>query len=85
MLEKPGAQIIAADENQRKQSKLSDHSKSIKRLFLKKIAGDDAKKGKNIDWNTSFNKRSDIRLQEKESNTVFIHQISLMKNIKSKL
>ena len=46
-LEKPGAQNIAACENQGKQCKLSDHWKSIKTLFLKKIiTGDDAKKTK---------------------------------------
>ena len=36
MPEKPGAQNIAACENQGKQTKFSDHRKSIKRLFLKK-------------------------------------------------
>ena len=56
MPEKPAAQIIAACENQRKEHKLRDHWISIKRLFLKKITGSH-KKEKNIDWNTSFNKR----------------------------
>ena len=56
-LEKPGAQNIAACEKQGKQSKFSDHWKSIKTLFFKKITGDDTKKDKMVDWNTGFNKR----------------------------
>ena len=47
-LDKPGAQNIAACENQSKQCELSEHWKSIKMLFLKKITGDDAKKIKRL-------------------------------------
>ena len=43
MLEKRGAQNIAACENQGKQCELSDHLKSIKTLFLKEITDNDAK------------------------------------------
>ena len=58
MLEKRGAQNIAACENQFKQCELSDHLKSIKTLFLKEITDNDAKKTKKkIDWNTSLNQR----------------------------
>ena len=57
MLEKPGAQNIAACENQGKQRELSDHWKSIKTLFSKKNNRRWCKKDKKIDWNTSFNKR----------------------------
>ena len=39
MLEKPGAQNIAACENQGKQRKLSDDWKLIKTLFWKKYRG----------------------------------------------
>ena len=45
MLEKPGAQNIAAFENESKRRELTDHWKSIKKLFLKKkVTRDDAKK-----------------------------------------
>ena len=44
MLKKPGTQNIAACENQGKQSKLSDHWKSVKMLLLKNITWDNAKK-----------------------------------------
>ena len=54
-LEKRGAQNVAVCESQGEQRELNDHWKSIKR-FRKKIIGDDAKKDKKIDWNTSFNK-----------------------------
>ena len=47
-LDKPGAQNIAACENQGKQCELSEHWKLIKTLFLKKITGDDAKKIKRL-------------------------------------
>ena len=47
-LEKPGAQNIAAYGNPGKQRELSDHWKSIKKLFSKKITGDDAKKTKKL-------------------------------------
>ena len=57
MLEKPGAQNIAACKTQGKQRKFSDHWNSIKMLWLKKITQVDAKKDKNIGGNTSFNKR----------------------------
>ena len=59
MLEKPGAQNIAACENQGKQRKLSDDWKLIKTLFWKNI-GVNAKKTnltEKIDWTTSFNIR----------------------------
>ena len=51
MLEKPAVQNIAACENQSKQSKLTDHWTSIKRLFLKKKKKktvDNAKKTKRL-------------------------------------
>ena len=57
MLEKPGAQNIAACKTQGKQRKFSDHWNSIKMLWLKKITQVDAKKDKKIGGNTSFNKR----------------------------
>ena len=45
MLEKPGAQNIAAFKNESKRRELTDHWKSIKKLFLKKkVTRDDAKK-----------------------------------------
>ena len=54
MLEKPGAQNIAACENQGKQRELCDHWKSIKTLFPKKNNRRWRKKDKKIDWNTRF-------------------------------
>ena len=46
-LEKASAKSIAF-ENQGKQCELSDHRKSIKMLFLKKITGVDAKETKRL-------------------------------------
>ena len=61
MLEKPGTQNTVAREKHGKQRELSDYWKSILLILLKKkkkkITRDDAKKDKNIDWNTSVNKR----------------------------
>ena len=54
MLDKAGAQNKATSENQGKQRELSDHSKSIKMLFLKKINKRWSKKDKNIDWNNQI-------------------------------
>ena len=48
MLEKPGAQNIAAYENQGKQLEYSDYWKSMKTLFLKKITGDNARETKGL-------------------------------------
>ena len=48
MLEKPGAQNIAAYENQGKQLEYSAYWKSMKTLFLKKITGDNAKETKRL-------------------------------------
>ena len=59
MLEKPGTQNTIACENQGKQRKWSDHwkSKRKKGLVFKVNKGGWCKKGKKIDWNTSFNKK----------------------------
>ena len=48
MLEKPGAQNIAAYENQGKQLEYSDYGKSMKTLLLKKITGDNARETKRL-------------------------------------
>ena len=58
MLEKPGAENIAAFENQGKQHKLSDQWKSVK-MSLKKNSRM-LQKDKKIDWKISFNKRFHI-------------------------
>ena len=67
MLEKPGAQNIAACENQGKQHELSDHWKSIKTLFPKKITENDAKKTKRLTGIQDFNKRFYILQNEIKS------------------
>ena len=54
MLVMPIAQNIAACENQGNQWKLSDHWKSVKTLFLKKITGMMQKRQKDC-LNSSFN------------------------------
>ena len=56
-LEKSGLQNIGTCEKQVKQCELSDHWTPIKKLLLKKTTGDDTKKDKKFDWNTSFDKR----------------------------
>ena len=57
MLEKLGAQNIAAFENQGKQCEVSDHWEFLKEVFLKKKNRRWHKKDKKIDKNTSFNKK----------------------------
>ena len=53
MLEKPGVQNLAACENEGKQCK--------PRMMKKKNNREWCSEDKKIDWNTSFNKRLDMR------------------------
>ena len=48
MLEKLGAQNIAAFENQGKQCEVSDHWEFLKEVFKKKKTGDDTKKTRRL-------------------------------------
>ena len=73
-LEKPGVQNIAASKYQGKQRQPIDEWTSIKTLFWKKVTGW-RKKDKNVDWNTSFEKRfyilqNQIKFSVKESDAV---------------
>ena len=57
MVEKSGAQNITTCENQGNATWTEWSLKIKKKTFFFKVTGDNVKKDKKTDWNTSFNKK----------------------------